>query len=396
MNRIVYVCHTFPWVTQTFTIREVALLRDSGHAVEVVAFHRPQQLMDERARELLSITHYVPPLASLAFVRGVVRGAARRPAAFASLFVAGFASSYLARTTWSGRARGVLDVLRGAYIAGTFRGVGVFHSELVDNACSSAMTAGQLSGTPFSFKSHSSYNPQALARKSKQAALIALASAFDATFYFANVEPKTKLFVNRGGVTEQSGERRVRDGALSILCIGTLQEKKGQTVLVEAVRILRDRGVPVACTIVGSGPLAEVVRERIESAGLTDVVSLGSYRPHAELQELYAEHEVFALPCVVASNGDRDGLPAVLIEAAAAGCVLVSTPVSGIPELIEDCETGLLVPEHDAAALADALERLAGDRALRELLRAGGRRVVAERFDLRRNVAELAERFEQI
>jgi colanic acid/amylovoran biosynthesis glycosyltransferase len=393
--RILYVCHTFPWVTQSFTVREVALLRSRGVDVEVLAFHRPEGLMDEQATALLKITHFVPPALSRAFLLGVARAAIRRPKAFARLVAIGFGSSYLIDTTLRGRMRGIFDIMRGAFAAVALPAATQFHAELADNACTAAMAASELSGKPFTFKSHSSFNPQALGRKASGASFIALASEFDAGFFFPGVPP-SKLFVNRGGVLQQEQRpARVVDtpDLLRVLSVGTLQEKKGQIVLIEALRILTQRDVPVTCTMVGSGPLEATIRKRLNAAGLRDAVSLTPYRPHAEVKKLYSEHDVFALPCVVAANGDRDGLPAVLIEAAAAGCIPVSCAVSGIPELVDDGKTGLLVPERDPAALADALERLARDAALRSLLRQGCLRIIRERFDLERNVADLAERF---
>jgi glycosyltransferase involved in cell wall biosynthesis len=92
-----------------------------------------------------------------------------------------------------------------------------------------------------------------------------------------------------------------------------------------------------------------------------------------------------ALPCRVTRDGDRDGIPNVLIEAAACGLPIVTTPVSGIPELIEDGESGLLVPPRDPAALARAIEFLLHSAALRERLRVNARTRVEETFDVRRN-----------
>jgi colanic acid/amylovoran biosynthesis glycosyltransferase len=394
---VLYLCHTFPWVTQTFTIREVSLLRANDLDVGVLAFHRPERLMDDQARAMLAITRTVPPLLSLAFIRPVLRTLTRRPMTLAKLIAVGFCSSYLVRTTLTERVRGVLDVLRGAYAAEAFPAVRHFHAEFADNAATAAMAAAELTGKTFSFKSHSSYNPQALSRKADRATFIALENEFDGEFFFGAVKPPTKLFLNRSG-TMRDGSASERDEAsyLRVLSVGTLQEKKGQLVLIEALDQLGRRGVPFRCTIVGSGPLESEIRTEIAARELGTLVTLEAYRPHDEVLELYAEHDVFVLPCVVATNHDRDGLPNVLVEAVASGCVVVSCPVSGIPELIEDGHSGLLVAEHDASALATALERLATDTALRARLRRGGEEIISKRFDLEHNVAELARRFREV
>ena len=394
--QVLYVCHRFPWITQSFTSREVALLRAHGVDVEVLAFKRPTGPLDEQSRSLLEITHVVPAPWTRAFLAVVARVAVRRPAGFLRLVALGLGSRYLSHTDARLRARGLLDVLRGAYAAGAFRGVSHFHAEFADNACTAAMAAAELSGRTFSFKSHSSFNPQALERKSEHASLVVLENEFDRRRYFARV-PADRLFLNRGGVVlAESPPREDGGAALRVLCVGTLQEKKGQLVLVAALSQLAARGIEFSATLVGSGPLEGRIRAEVAAAGLEGRVRLQPYLPHDEVLALYAEHDVFALPCVVAANADRDGLPNVLIEAAAAGCVIVSTPVSGIPELVEDGASGLLVPERDPMALADALERLAADPALRDRLRRGARAVVSERFDLARNVAELAAQLRRL
>jgi colanic acid/amylovoran biosynthesis glycosyltransferase len=396
--RVLYVCHTFPWVTQSFTVREVALLRAHSLDVGVLAFRRPTELLDAQAEALLELTHYVPRLSSGRFLAAVLRSALRRPAVFMRLVAFGLSARHERRSSLGLRLRGVLDVLRGAYAGEAFPDTAHFHAEFADNACTAALAAAELLGRTFSFKSHSSFNPQGLDQKAERAAFIALENEFDGDFFFADVRPRSKLFLNRGGAPIANDEsQRVSEGdVLRILCVGTLQEKKGQLYLVEAIRLLVERGVDCRCTLIGSGPLEEAIRSAVRAASLEDVITIEPYLPHADLVALYAQHDVFALPCVVAVNGDRDGLPNVLIEAAAAGCVLVSSAVSGISELIENDRSGLLVPERDAHTLADVLELVADDRNLRRRLRAGAFQVIRERFDLGRNVADLAERFSEV
>jgi glycosyltransferase involved in cell wall biosynthesis len=102
---------------------------------------------------------------------------------------------------------------------------------------------------------------------------------------------------------------------------------------------------------------------------------------------------VFVLPCLIADDGDRDGIPNVLVEAAATGVPIVSTHVSGITELVADGETGCLVPPRDPVALAAAVERLLDSPDLRARLRTGARARVEARFDLRRNAVTVTREF---
>jgi glycosyltransferase involved in cell wall biosynthesis len=399
MTRVIYVCHVFPWVTQTFTTREVDLLRRNGVDVAVIAFRKPSDdLLDDRARSLLSLTTYIPPPWRLRFVIPVARAFVRRPAHVMRALCRGASARYLARTTLRLRAQGVLDALRGAWIAQTVRGHEVhLHAEFADNAATAALVAHEFTGLTFSFKSHSSFNPQLLSEKAASASFVALATEFDRDFYFASV-PSERILVNRLGVERaEIVDRRdeLRDPA-ELLCVATLSEKKGHRFLIDAAALLRDQGVRTHLTIVGDGPLRPVLERLVTSHGLGQAVDLRRYVPHSELWSLYAAADVFILPAVVTSSGDRDGLPVVLMEALAAGCIVISTPVSGISELVIDGVSGLLVPERDPVALATAVVRVVSDGELRHSLRVGGRGVLEGRFDLERNVLALAEAFDQI
>src|SRR5436190_1380670 len=145
-----------------------------------------------------------------------------------------------------------------------------------------------------------------------------------------------------------------------IVTVGRLVEKKGFADLVEACALLKSRGAPFRCDIIGTGPLEPALAALILERQLQDHVHLVGPRPRSEVVALVRGAAVFAAPCVVASDGDRDCLPTVLVEAMALGTPCVSTDVTGIPELLAD-DCGIVVPQHDPANLAAALERLLSD-----------------------------------
>jgi len=115
--------------------------------------------------------------------------------------------------------------------------------------------------------------------------------------------------------------------------------------------------------------------------------------PHEQVRELFRRASVFCLPCVVASSGDRDGLPTSVLEAMALGVPVVTTDVNGLTETVIDGETGLIVPEHDPAALADALERILADPALATTLSQNARVHVEQGFSLEQSVTILRSLF---
>jgi glycosyltransferase involved in cell wall biosynthesis len=159
--------------------------------------------------------------------------------------------------------------------------------------------------------------------------------------------------------------------------------------LLSAAAILRDRGVPFRLSIVGAGPTLQFLRQRRDSLELQDCVELPGFIPHAQLMESLKSVDVFVLPSFA------EGVPVVLMEAMSFGVPCVSTYVNGTPELIENEVSGLLVTPSDATALADALQRVIEDEALRERLSVAGREAVAQRFDLAVNVARLSSILEK-
>ena len=168
------------------------------------------------------------------------------------------------------------------------------------------------------------------------------------------------------------------DARLRILAVGRFVEKKGFPTLLDAVARL---AVPATLRIVGTGVGHASLEEVIERQGLGDTVELVGRRSHAELPDEYAWADVVAVPSVMDSNGDRDGLPNVALEAMACGRPLVASDVSALGVTVLTAGSGVVVPPGDADALADALTTLTAPR-LRAELGAAGRSYVEERFDL--------------
>jgi len=179
-----------------------------------------------------------------------------------------------------------------------------------------------------------------------------------------------------------------RDG--SVLMVARLVEKKGVPVLLHAMAALRETGAP-PCTIVGDGPERPAIERLIAELGLADSVRLAGGVENEHVPEYMARAGVLAVPSVVAHDGDSDGLPNVILEAAAAGLPVVASDVGGIAEFVADGETGLLVPPDDPAALAAAIRRLLGDIALCTRLAGAAQRKVVEEYDAERNAGKLAE-----
>jgi glycosyltransferase involved in cell wall biosynthesis len=175
-----------------------------------------------------------------------------------------------------------------------------------------------------------------------------------------------------------------------------LVEKKGLDDLLAAVEILRLRGRRLRLEIIGTGPLRERLKAQAKHLGLEDRVRLLGAQPYEAVCRAYQRASVFALPCRVAADGDRDGIPNVLLEAVASGVPVVSTPVSGIPELIECDRSGLLVEPNNPDMLADALDRVLQSPELRARLTEAARAKLDAHFSLDRCSARLLALFHAV
>lgn len=180
-----------------------------------------------------------------------------------------------------------------------------------------------------------------------------------------------------------------------VVAVGRLVEKKGFPFLIEAIGLLRDRGIDCRCTLVGDGPLRPQLQKQIEDLGLTDRVQLAGVRPLTEVSAFLKGAAVLVAPSIISEGGDRDGLPTILVEGMALGTPCISTQVVGIPELIRDHETGLCVPPNDAKVLADAIAEMLGNPTMARLLADNARTLIESEYDVHRNTARLRDLFAQ-
>jgi glycosyltransferase involved in cell wall biosynthesis len=189
-----------------------------------------------------------------------------------------------------------------------------------------------------------------------------------------------------------------RDGAdaadpVRILSVGRAVAKKGLDTLADALALL-PHDLSWQWTHVGGGELADDLKAQVERLGLAERVAIHGSRAQSEVLEAYAASDLFVLPCRIADDGDRDGLPNVLVEAQSQGLACISTPISGIPELIDDGRTGILVPANDPAALAAAMADAIRSPDRRARIGAAAMERVHAHFDHRGTIGQLIALFE--
>lgn len=390
-----YVLSRYPLLSETFILREMWELEQRGQRLRVYPLRPVRGKRHARVEALRARVWIAPwrgPCASH------LRWLWRRPGAYGRT---------LAAVLWHNR--GDLNLLAGA-VAYWGKAVGIaermqwdgvehIHAHYATHPGLVAYVAHRLTGIPYSFTvhAHDLYCHRAmLGEKVRRARSVVCISEFNRRRLEAMVPPpRPRIEVVHCGVevAAYGGARRGRDedaetGRLRLVAVGSLQPYKGHCHLVAACARLRERGLEFECRIVGAGNLRRKLATQIRDCGLEGVVRLEGAASEAEVAAALAWAQVFVLPSVVERSGKMEGIPVALMEAMAAGLAVVASRISGIPELVEEERSGLLVPAADAEALAAALERM-GEAGLRRRLGAAARERVSAEFDLAASVERL-------
>lgn len=424
MNAVACVLSSFPTLTETFVVGEILELRQRGIPILLFALRRSRAgIAQPEAAALTREVTYAAPIAAPRLLRSNAAWLRRHPRRYLG------ALALLVHGSW----RNPIHLLKTLYLfpkaveladrmlASDARHV---HAHWATYPTTVALVVSELTGLPYSFSAHAgdvSLFRTLLADKLHRASFV-VACTGELQAELARLLPahaRGKVHLNYHGVVPERFDP-ARGAATAgdvptIMACGALYERKGFADLVDACAILRNRGRRFHCVLVGDGPQRRLLEARIRDQGLEPHVRLLGAVPQAEVIQRYRESDVFVLPCALrpvrlwdreaglvkaleawfepAGGVIKDGIPNVLVEAMAAGLPVVTTPIAGIPELVRDGSTGLLVPPHDPPRLAEAIDRLLLDPDLRQQL--GGRAAaeVRERFDRCRTIVSLADVF---
>lgn len=397
-----YILQTYPGLTVTFIYREVLALQRCGFDISTFSIWQPDPgKLSPESRPLMDSTSYVFPISWPRFLLRHVYFLLTRPARYL-----GTAFFVLTRPgeSWKNRLRSLFHFGEAVYLAREVqqRGIQHLHAHFTINAASIALVIARLLGISFSFTAHNIFFTDRLLLKEKiRAARYIVAISEFSRDYLLRLAPagewRHKTHIVHCGISPAQfspPDPRPANAVPLVFFVSQLQERKGAPVLVEACRILSERGVAFRCVLAGDGPDMPLVEQMVEKYGLSGTVELPGAIFTEQVRGYLSQADAFALPCIVAQNGDMDGIPVALMEAMACELAVVSTRVSGIPELIEDGVSGLLVNEKDAVSLADALQRLIEDQDLRRRLGKNARQKVLREFDVDASAARLAALFE--
>lgn len=391
--KVGYVVKRYPRYSETFIVNEILAHEAAGMEVEIFSLLPPEDghFQDSISRVQAPVTY--------------LQAKGLKAADFwSTLDDAGEILPYLWDSLEEARGEDVRYAYQAVVLAREtrLRGIDHLHAHFATASTTVARLAARFARIPYTMTAHAkdifheSVRPEDLQRKLQDAAATVTISDYNLEYLQDNYGPAAEGVrrIYNGLELEKFPYEEPRRRAPEIVAAGRLVEKKGFADLIEACSLLRDRGVEVRCRIVGFGEQEPELRAAVERLRLGNKLELLGPRPQGDLIESVVSATVFAAPCVVGGDGNRDGLPTVLLEAMALGTPCVSTDVTGIPEVLRDGETGLMVPQHDPAALADAIERLLADPELRVGLAGRARRLVEAEFDVRRNAALLREMFE--
>jgi colanic acid/amylovoran biosynthesis glycosyltransferase len=413
-GKLAYFTWRFPILSQTFVHRELAALKRSGIEILVLAEEPDNtEMADDNARSLLGQTEYLNQIDNDRLRKYKRYFFYRNPFLYTNLLF------YLMTRQYKRRKNIMDDVYnfsRAVALAGLLKDSDVDHVHVPwsDETALIAQLASRLVGITYSVQArahdvHRKSFLYGLRDKLVNAEFIATNSAYN-QHYLQELMGKRhsrKVELIYEGLdldrfVPQSRRSADSSAAFRILCVARIIEQKGLIHLLQACKILLESGVDFTCEIAGGPEEPEYTNYHLELKLLHKKLALGNRvvfsgpLPFAAILEKYTTADLFVLPCVVAQDGSRDITPNALIEAMAMGVCVISTPVAGVPEIVEDGVSGLLVPPGDARALADAMSAVLRAPEARARMGQNARKKVEEKFDLNRNVARYLELFSRV
>ena len=397
--RIAYLLKCFPRLSETFILTEVLELERLGWDVTIFTRIATDQPVSHGALQSLraKVIDLAPALRERLWEPFEVHH--RLAHRLGRLHEDTFQAALDLRSRNEMRAWLLAGVVAEQALAQSFD---LIHAHFATGNASIARYAGRLTSTPFTFTAHAKdiYSQDVdLARLrllEEEAEVVVTISDVNREF-LQGISPRARVRRVYNGVDLSRFPSLSRPPAPQpprLLFVGRMVEKKGLTDLLAACAHLRERNFPVQCRLVGSGPMEPVLREQVRTLGLETIVEFMGPASQEEVASVHLPNaSVLVLPCTIASDGDRDGLPTTLLEAMARGVPVVSTRLPGIAEGVPDREAGLLAQPGDVSGLAEAIGRTLEDPSATHGRVRFARQHVERFFDARRNVSELSDIF---
>lgn len=389
-KKVAYILSRFPTVSETFILYEILELCKLGLDIEIFPLvHQKGSVIHKEVEQLASHVHY-PKYVISDILRDHFFWLRKRPKAYVQTIVRVIAKNI---TSPKFLSRAFIVLLLSAQTARKIEEAGIehVHAHAATHPTLLAYIVSSLTGIPYSFTAHSSdiyFNQTMLDEKIRRASFVATISEYNRAFLQRRYPDIStgKIRVVHCGIdpVKFQGERiQHASNPLKVICVGRLEKIKGHHYLVEACAQLREQHVDFRCDLVGDGELRSKIQGQINRLDLTHVIKILGFQPHQNVVKLLMQADVLVLPSL------SEGIPVAAMEGMATGVPVIATAVTGVPELVEDSVTGLLVPSQNSSALSDAILKLYRSPALRRKLGEEGRKKVLEEFNLQRSAATL-------
>ena len=385
-KKIAVLVKRFPKLSETFILGEISSLLDQGLDLEIISIFRPNEAKRHPAAEKLEgrvtyLDNRPMPSAVATLFKYLIRIPQRAPALIKAVTDSGIDVTELAALL------NRCDRCR----------IGHLHAHYISEPALLAELAAKILNISYSVSAHAKdiylTRPADIRERLTSAAFVTTCTAHNADYLRRLGEQfGDKIHLVYHGIDSEQfcpAPQHINRDPFQFTAIGRYKEKKGFDLLVEACAMLIEQGHRFHCEIIGYGDQRPYLEQLIADYNVGSRVSLKAPVAHDELPNLLRQASAFVLPCRLMDNGDRDGIPNSMLEAMACGVPVISTNVSGIPEVVSSFHNGLLVEPDNTHALAGAMSLFLSDQGMRDTFGKRGRTTIVERFNWQKNTKTL-------
>jgi glycosyltransferase involved in cell wall biosynthesis len=402
---LAYILKGYPRISETFISNEILLLETLGFRMHLFPMRHPREsFCHDSVRQIQAQVDYLPTELLPEFHKLLLPNiflAVKRP----TLFKKGLQLANI-RFQRTGKLATCKHLLQAGFLCNNHllknTTISHLHGHFAHSPTSVTMFASLLSGIPFSFTAHAkdiyTSNPAQLREKIRLAEFVItctnynrkylekIADGLDTPVHCIYHGIDLKLF-------SPQTDHKTCSSPYKLMTVARMTEKKGLPTLYRALKILKDKGLAFSHTLIGDGDDRDTILQLINDLGLDEYCHWLGTRSHEEVLRQFEQSDLFVLACEIAANGDRDGIPNVLVESLAMQVPAISTTVSAVPEILLNGKSGITVNPGNAESMAAAIEEALTNTKLRETVIKGGTEHTRQHFNNRSLVAQLGDIF---
>lgn len=402
-----YILKGYPRISETFISNEILLLEKLGFTMRLFPMRQPRESFSHASvKQIQAQVDYLPTELLPHFYRLLIPNiflAVKRPAAFKKAVNTAKAGVSPGNTLAT-----LKHLLQAGYMTNYFllrdQNIRQLHGHFAHSPTSVTLFASILANIPYSFTAHAkdiyTSKKEKLRRKIKHANFVVTCTQHNREYLQALAKDiPTPIYCIYHGIDIQLFKRQVEhkepEQPYKLFTVARMTEKKGLPTIYRALALLKERGINFRHCLIGDGDDKEAIHRLVSTLGLSKQCKLLGTQNHDQVLSQFNESDLFVLGCQIAQNGDRDGIPNVLVESLAMGVPAISTNVSAIPEILINGTTGITVPPEDPVAMASEMVKALTDVPYRNQLINNGREFVEDKFDNTKWIKELATIFTQ-